>query len=193
MNTQTKTPAQVLDTLRETARDLGETAYGYEWPRSPRLDKRLLKIGDARPEHEMQVLIKAWFEGWDQAQRTGPIAGELPDIHQFTGTTKFHRWSMLFGNWVLTDGALHVAEKYGAFWLMDLIASYMQKKAVRDEVFQVWELTVNRDQTAFIKCTGAGDEPLAVQEIPFTDFPACIKLYASYDGRYWTILLPSEY
>ena len=56
------------------------------------------------------------------------------DLNQFTGTTQyFHHWSkesnipMVFS---------YVAEAAGAYWLIDLIASYQPL----DAKFQVWTL-----------------------------------------------------
>ena len=43
----------------------------------------------------------------------------------FTGTENYYRWSVLFPDVVLTDGAKYLAEAADAYWLMDLLASHL--------------------------------------------------------------------
>ena len=85
-----------------------------------------------------------------------------------------------------------LAEKAGAFWLIDLVASY-QTARLRREEFQVWTLTVDRDRTpvAVATCQADTDAPVLVrQEIDHTDFPLpSIKLWLV-NGA---LMLPSEY
>jgi hypothetical protein len=106
----------------------------------------------------------------------------------FYGTEAYHKWSILFP-YVLTDGAQFLAENAGAFWLMDVIASYQREKKFKDEPFQVWRLTV-KDGKGEVVADDGNDNVLARQRIPFTDFPLdSIKLYFI-DG---VVLLPGEY
>ncbi len=85
-----------------------------------------------------------------------------------------------------------LAEKAGAFWLIDLVASH-QTARLRQEEFQLWILTVDRDNTpmAVATCQADTGKPLLVrQEIDYTDFPLpSIKLYLV-DG---VLMLPDEY
>ena len=111
-------------------------------------------------------------------------------LSMFTGTEVCHRWSILF-MFVCTDGVKYLAEKAGAYWLLDAIASYQfQKKFVR-ESFQTWKFKKNEDGEGGILTAEDGNgRVLATQEIEYTDFPLdTIKLYFI-DG---VILLPSEY
>lgn len=122
---------------------------------------------------------------------------------QFTGTEHWHRWSLLFPNINLTDGAKYVAEnggEHGAYWLMDAIASYqpvlLKNQKLRD--FQLWTLNVDTTaQTAVLNCQEDSDKiPVIVQQIDHTDFDmAELRLYCmpSGNGVSRTILLPSEY
>ena len=110
-------------------------------------------------------------------------------INHSTGITAYHRFSIIPGFPVITDGVLALAEAAGCFWLMDIIGSYQSNNAL-DKKFQVWTLTVNtEDHTAVAR--GYNDTELIItQEIPFTDFPLQeLKLFLI-DG---IILLPSEY
>ena len=112
-------------------------------------------------------------------------------LAHFTGTENYHRFSILFRNLVLTDGVKYLAEKCGAYWLMDVIGSY-QKKCYKDEMlrdFQIWNLKVN-DNEGVVTCERDTDDVAFSQKIPFTDFPLDkIKLYCS-NG---VIMLASEY
>ena len=85
-----------------------------------------------------------------------------------------------------------LAEKAGAFWLIDLVASH-QTARLRQEEFQIWTLIVDRDKIpmAVATCQADTDEPLLVkQEIDYTDFPLpSIKLWLV--GG--VLMLPNEY
>ena len=115
-------------------------------------------------------------------------------LQMFTGTEQWHKWSMLFPRYYLTDGARYVAEKLGAYWLMDAIASWQLKPRVRAEYFQTWTLTLTTGKEARLVCDDGNGNQLAVQIIPYTDFPLPTqRLYYINDGERSTILLPSEY
>ncbi len=109
----------------------------------------------------------------------------------FTGTEAYHRFSLIT-RLLCTDGAIAVAHACGAFWLLDIIASYQPKlkKAGQDE-FQSWNLNLNPSGSgAVVTCTDGNENVLITQKIPFTDFPyASLNLFVE-DG---IILLPSEH
>ena len=96
---------------------------------------------------------------------------------------------------VYTDGVQYLAEKGGAYWLIDAIASYQPDKRItcRPDLvdFQLWELAVSEDKRATLTVRADSDKPAVItQDIPFTDFPLeRVKLYVC-NG---TLLLPSEY
>ncbi len=112
------------------------------------------------------------------------------DLSQFCGTETW--WKHWTGRITFTDGVKFLAEKAGAFWLIDLVASH-QTARLRQEEFQLWILTVDRDNTpmAVATCQADTGKPLLVrQEIDYTDFPLpSIKLYLV-DG---VLMLPDEY
>ncbi len=116
-------------------------------------------------------------------------------LRQFTGSGTFTRYSPLFPQVVLTEGAEYLADECGAYWLMDVIASHTPS-VPKDETFTIAQLTVNPMNKAFF--TLADDSPAtkiyANQSISYTDFPLDeIKLYVIREGDEWVILLPSEY
>lgn len=129
------------------------------------------------------------------------------NLSQFTGTENYHRYSLIFRNVVLTDGAKYLAENAGAFWLMDSIASYLSgykdvfasAKMVRvlkprpkgygisinkAEMTESWHFTLD-DGNGNVFCT---------QDIAYSDFPLDeITLFAAKQEALWVIMLPSEY
>jgi hypothetical protein len=115
------------------------------------------------------------------------------DLSQFTGSDNFYKHWM--GKLVYTDGVRYLAEKGGAYWLLDAIASYQSDNRIishselRD--FQLWELAVGDDKAATLTLRADSDKPASItQEIQFTDFPLeYVKLYV-WGG---VLLLPSEY
>jgi hypothetical protein len=112
------------------------------------------------------------------------------DLAQFCGTDNWWRhWTRRI---TYTDGVKFLAEKAGAYWLIDLVASY-QTARLRREEFQIWTLTVDRQRTppAVTTCQSDTDKPLLVrQEIEHTDFPlAAITLWLVKA----VLILPNEY
>ena len=112
------------------------------------------------------------------------------ELAQFTGSENWYRHGLV-RSVLFTEGAKVVADKAGAYWLIDEIALAQKfDKAVAAEGFQLWKLSVNPDRTAILACENGNCDTVMRKEIPFTDFPlAEISLYCTDN----TILLPSEY
>jgi len=112
------------------------------------------------------------------------------DLGIFTGSETFYRHA-INRKVVFTEGAHHVAEAGGAFWLLDEIALIQPYDArVAAEGFQVWTLTVRPDRTAALVCEDGNNNIVFSKEIPFTDFPLeTIMLWFANN----TIYLPSEH
>lgn len=128
---------------------------------------------------------------------TNPVDLEFA-LRQFTGTAAYTRWSILFRNFVLTDGAKYLAENAGAYWLMDTIASHVGR--YKDEGFVVAKLKRGFIGDTYFDLTleDGNDNVLAHQAIEYSDFPLDeITLYVipqeMESGNAWVILLPSEY
>jgi len=112
----------------------------------------------------------------------------LASLAMHTGSqTVFRHWTRQL---VYTEGVRDLAQQAGAYWLIDLVASWMIGPAVRGEDFVVWKLAVTPDHTAVAIAGDGNGRELARQEIEYTDFPLEeITLYLT-DS---TLLLPSEY
>ena len=118
------------------------------------------------------------------------------DLRQFTGSEQWYRHGLV-PKITFTDGAKHVADAGGAYWLLDemALAQKFDKKVAAEE-FQVW--TLLRDDAALGKtgngatltCDDGNGNVVASKHIEFTDFPLPeVKLYCTDN----VILLPSEY
>jgi len=123
----------------------------------------------------------------------------------FSGTDNWHKYS--FGL-TITDGVKFLADSCGAYWFLDVIASYQPSiQRSRHEMlkeFQIWTLRHKPTKTypcqAIAECFADSGLPAALtQKIRYTDFPkikandesfpdAAIKLYVE-NG---VICLPSE-
>ena len=107
------------------------------------------------------------------------------DLGQFIGTVNYYRhW---IGQGVYTDGVKYLADKAGAYWLIDAIFSH-----TRREPFQIWTLKKNADDNGAVLTMqeDSGERAKVRQKIPYTDFPLDqIQLYLI-DG---VLLLTSEY
>ena len=105
------------------------------------------------------------------------------ELEQFTGTENYYRHA--FGG-KYTDGVAYLAEKAGAYWLLDAIFSYARK-----EPFQVWALAQMPSGHWTLEMREDSDTPILVrQDIEYSDFPlAKVELWLI-DG---VLILPSEY
>lgn len=110
------------------------------------------------------------------------------NLSQFIGTENFHRITQRH---ILTDGTKYLAEHAQCFWLMTAVASHLPKYF--HDYFAVAELKVNGNSATLTLDDGNGNV-FARQSIEYTDFLLSeIKLYCSFDGEYWVIMLTSEY
>ena len=121
---------------------------------------------------------------------TVDITFHLNELAQFTGTEHWHRHPLASGM-LFTDGVKYVADRVGAYWLLDeIVLAQRFEKAVAAEEFQLWELRVAENLSATLTCDDGSGHIVYSKEIPFTDFPACgVKLYMCNS----VIHLPSEY
>ncbi len=112
------------------------------------------------------------------------------DLAMFTGSETFYRHG-INRKIVFTEGAQHVAEAGGAYWLLDEIALVQScEPKLAEEEFQVWTLTVRPDHTGALVCEDGNSNIVFSKEIPFTDFPLeTITLWFANN----TIYLPSEH
>jgi len=113
------------------------------------------------------------------------------ELRQFTGTEHYYKYMF---NIVLTDGTKYLADRAGAYWLMDVVASWQTAKKVACERFQLWKLDVKEDKKATVVADDGNGKEIARQKIPYTDFPLrSQRLYLVNDGRYPVLMLPGEY
>ena len=124
------------------------------------------------------------------------ILAELPNF--YGSEQNFLYNPVLFPNVLLTEGALFIAEECGAYWLMDVISSHLPSVRKAGDTFAVALLTkdcVNGSSALFaLQDDVPPNVTYATQAISYTDFPLDeIKFYVSWDGKYWVILLTSEY
>lgn len=111
------------------------------------------------------------------------------ELSQLTGTANWYRHP-LARSVLYTDGVKFIAERAGAYWLIDEIAiSQISEPALKGKEFQLWTLIVD-GTAAILRCDDGSDRRLLEKRIGYTDFPEpCIKLYFT-DG---VIMLPGEY
>jgi hypothetical protein len=112
------------------------------------------------------------------------------DLRQFSGSEHWYRHGLV-RSVVYTDGAKHVADAGGAYWLLDEIALAQRFiEAVAAEPFQVWKLQLGEGHSAMLTCEDGNGKTVFKKAIEFTDFPLKeITLWFTDN----TILLPSEY
>ena len=92
-----------------------------------------------------------------------------------------------------TIGIEESAEKHGAFWLIDAIASHQICPHVTAEGFQVWKLAVTGNAAILTMTDGNSDTAIVTQQIKFTDFPVPGTEWWCVEGEVRTLMLPDEY
>ncbi|MCO6490872.1 MAG: hypothetical protein J5I98_20810 [Phaeodactylibacter sp.] len=111
------------------------------------------------------------------------------ELIQFTGT-EYYYFNPLFRQFRYTDGVKFLAERAGAYWLLDYIFSNQSHKSLRGQGFQVWKIRVKQDDSATITVEDGNNNVLKRFRLEYTDFPL-----EEFD--LWLIdkvlILPSEY
>ena len=109
------------------------------------------------------------------------------EMAQCTGTMQYHKLTL--GPLKATDGVAMVAQKCGAFWLVDAIASYQREPKIAELEIQFWTLEV-KDKSAELFCRyDSGTPKLVSQKIGYTDFPEGTWKFYVTGG---VIMLPQE-
>lgn len=124
------------------------------------------------------------------------------DLRQFTGDLERFRHPLARGV-IYTPGVRYLAERGGAYWLIDEMAFAIAggeaaragKSDPRVLDLHFWRLEVREDRSAELTARAdSGVKPFVVRPIPWTDFPLDhIEVWAGFDGQYWTLYLPSEH
>lgn len=124
------------------------------------------------------------------------------DLRQFTGDLERFRHPLARGV-IYTPGIRYLAERAGAYWLIDEIALAIGGGEIaragrtdpRVQDLHFWRLEVREDRSAELTARAdSGVEPFVSKVIPWTDFPLDhIDVWAGFDGRFWTLYLPSEH
>jgi hypothetical protein len=110
------------------------------------------------------------------------------DLSQFYGTENYYKTFLFNPHLKHTDGVQYFAEKAGAFWFLDIIATEIYPKT-KNEPFIVITLTVN-DGKAKILADDGNDKRIFQKNVSYTDCP---------DGEYRfyladnVLMLTSEY
>jgi prepilin-type processing-associated H-X9-DG protein len=112
-------------------------------------------------------------------------------LNQFTGSENWYRHG-LNRNVLFTDGAKHIADAGGAYWLLDEIAlAQRHQKAIAAEEFQAWTLAVDLARhTATLTCEDGNGKAVFTKAIDYTDFPV-ERVTLWFENS--TIYLPSEH
>lgn len=108
----------------------------------------------------------------------------------FTGTDDYHRHET--ATFSYSDGVKFLADEAGAYWLIDLIASW-QKRCRKDRPLrklQIWELRVDlKKRSGLLACLRAPGDEVFRTSLPFTDFPLdFLQLYLEHE----VLMLPGE-
>jgi hypothetical protein len=89
------------------------------------------------------------------------------ELRQFRGSENWYRHG-LNRALLYTDGAQFLAERAGAYWLLDEIALAQRfNRKVAAEGFQLWRLRVKEDATATLICEDGNGHRVYSKRIPY--------------------------
>jgi hypothetical protein len=125
------------------------------------------------------------------------------ELRQFTGDLQRYRHP-LHRRVIYTPGVRCLAERAGAYWLVDAIAGWLDSAKFREAArcderiaeLHFWTLAVDpKTRSAVLAAAAdAGEPAFLVQRLEFTDFPLpSVEVWAGFDGEHWTLYLPSEH
>jgi len=115
------------------------------------------------------------------------------DLSGFNGSEKIYRHPLMPVKY--TEGVQYLAEKAGAYWLLDKVASLQLEPKVKAEEFQAWKLELSHPvpgatRPAYLTCEDGNLKEVYREMIDYTDFPLPEVTIWLIDG---VMLLPSEY
>ena len=123
-------------------------------------------------------------------------------MNSSTGTEKYYR-PFFFNTMVYTDGVRTFAEQCQAYWVIDLVNSYMKKIQNNHRRTGEWMYFIQlkvKDSKASVRIYREVDEKkktVARQDIPYTDLPNVeLKFYlqlAQEEPAVFCMMTPSEY
>ena len=125
----------------------------------------------------------------------------LSELSNYIGTESYNIFNYFLRDWVLTDGALFLAERCGAFWLMEEIGFAAKTyPSLVNEPFVCWTLKVE-DHKAELTAEDGNEKVLFHKKIDFTDFPLDQSILWVERGAWgpedrqnlFVIMLPSEH
>ncbi len=108
---------------------------------------------------------------------------------QFSGTVGYHKVSLI--GLIGTDGCVHAFKTLEAFWVGDIIASYIPKMRKTGDTFFVARVVAKDGKADFFLDDGNG-VVLVHQRIPYTDIKENLKLYVGKQEKDFIAFLPSE-
>jgi hypothetical protein len=111
------------------------------------------------------------------------------NLSHFTETQNYY--FQFLKQFVYTDGVKYLADSTGSHWLITAIASHQPqlKKEPMLAEFQIWNLKVNSDRSAVLRCYRDLNDLALQKMVRFTNFPLPdIKLYLE-NG---VLMLPNE-
>ena len=120
----------------------------------------------------------------------------LSGLANFYCTSAYYRFSSLFRNLVLTDGAKYIADECGAYWLFNIVGSILCEKKTVSYFKRQSPVAVRvklDGKGGCIVSVGNEKKPFYVQEISYTDFSLPeFEFYVGDNGDCFVCLLPSE-
>jgi hypothetical protein len=113
-----------------------------------------------------------------------------------SGTNEYHRLTMI-RNFLVTDGVKLFAEAASAYWLSDVVMSYLPKIAKINDYFFVVIMKVNDDNRGTFRICHEinGKKKTTVrQKIPFTNLPVGdYKFFLFKRDGVFLMMFPKEY
>ena len=120
----------------------------------------------------------------------------IEGLGNFYGTQNYWKFSPLFRNLVLTDGAKYIADECGAYWLFDIVGSILCEKKTVSYFKRQSPVAVRVKLDGNGGCVvsvGNEKKPFYAQKIEYTDFPLPeLEFLVGDNGDCFVVMLWSE-
>jgi hypothetical protein len=100
-------------------------------------------------------------------------------------------WRHPLWNFLYTDSVKDFCEEHKAYWILDVVGSYMPK--LKDYDFLVIAFDVDNAQCAFCAKEDTDKPYIVDQLIEYTDLDVSIQLYLEHGEAHQVLMFPSDH
>lgn len=107
---------------------------------------------------------------------------------KFYGTENWYKGM----GFLYTDSVKSHSMEFAAYWILDVVGSYMDKIRASKEDFLIFTFDVDDSKCRF-ECKNDNRKIILSQDIEYTDLKHSVKFWMEYDGVHYVLMFPSDH